>query len=153
MFSIPLHWLVLSCFVCFGSSRYCLCPSGSPNLHRGNMILMLTSSNGNVTGPLCGEFTGHRWILHKRPVTRSIDSLNCAWMNNWVNNRGAGDLIRHRAHYDIIVKPGANEKRIGMSLNGSHWTTKNQELITLYMLSNIFCGTLIIYITGTRGNS
>ena len=27
--------------------------------------LMMTSSNGNdfrVTGPLCGEFTGHRWI-------------------------------------------------------------------------------------------
>ena len=26
---------------------------------------MMTSSNGNifrVTGPLCGEFTGHRWI-------------------------------------------------------------------------------------------
>ena len=28
---------------------------------------MMTSSNGNifrVTGPLCGEFTGHRWIPH-----------------------------------------------------------------------------------------
>ena len=29
---------------------------------------MMTSSNGNifrVTGPLCGEFTGNRWIPHK----------------------------------------------------------------------------------------
>ena len=25
------------------------------------------------------------------------------WTNGWVNNREAGDLIRHRAHYDIIV--------------------------------------------------
>ena len=28
-------------------------------------VIMMTSSNGNifrVTGPLCGEFTGHRWI-------------------------------------------------------------------------------------------
>ena len=30
-------------------------------------------------------------------------SLICAWMNGSVNNREAGDLRRHRAHYDIIV--------------------------------------------------
>ena len=30
---------------------------------------IMTSSNGNifrVTGPLCGEFTGHRWIAHTK---------------------------------------------------------------------------------------
>ena len=35
--------------------------------------IMMTSSNGNifrVTGPLCGEFTGHRWI----PITKAIDA-------------------------------------------------------------------------------
>ena len=25
------------------------------------------------------------------------------WINGWVNNREAGDLRRHRAHYDVIV--------------------------------------------------
>ena len=30
-------------------------------------------------------------------------SLICAWINRWVNNREAGDLRRHRAHYDVIV--------------------------------------------------
>ena len=33
---------------------------------------MMTSSNGNIfriTGPLCGEFTGHRWI----PLTKASD--------------------------------------------------------------------------------
>ena len=25
------------------------------------------------------------------------------WINRWVNNREAGDLRRHRAHYDVIV--------------------------------------------------
>ena len=30
-------------------------------------------------------------------------SLMCAWMNGWVNNRGAGDLRCHRAHYDVTV--------------------------------------------------
>ena len=27
----------------------------------------------------------------------------CAWIKGWVNNREAGDLRRHRAHYDVIV--------------------------------------------------
>ena len=39
--------------------------------------VMMTSSNGSifrVTGPLCGEFTGHRWI----PLTKASDvELRC----------------------------------------------------------------------------
>ena len=30
-------------------------------------------------------------------------SLICAWINGGINNREAGDLRRHRAHYDVIV--------------------------------------------------
>ena len=30
-------------------------------------------------------------------------SLICAWTNSWTNNADAGDLRRHRAHYDAIV--------------------------------------------------
>ena len=54
-----------------------------------------------VTGLLCGEFTGHRWIPRTRPVTRSfgVFSLVCVRINGWVNNRETGDLERHRAHY------------------------------------------------------
>ena len=63
--------------------------------------------NGNiyrVTGPLHGEFTGHRLI----PLTKTSDMelwffFICAWINGWVNNREAGDLRRHCAHYDVIV--------------------------------------------------
>ena len=67
---------------------------------------MMTSSNGNifrVTGYLCGEFAGHR-SPHKgqwRGALRFI--LICAWMNGWVNNREACDLIRHCAHYDVTI--------------------------------------------------
>ena len=32
-----------------------------------------------------------------------IFSLICAWINAWVNNRQAGDLRRHRVHYDVTV--------------------------------------------------
>ena len=57
---------------------------------------MMTSSNGNifrVTGPLWGEFTGHRWI----PLTRASGAdlwcflWSAPWTNSWVNNREAGD--------------------------------------------------------------
>ena len=49
--------------------------------------------------PVPDEFPA-QWL-----VTRSIDVLFfiCAWINGWVNNREAGDLRRHRVHYDVIV--------------------------------------------------
>ena len=68
----------------------------------------VTSSHGNifrVTGPLCGEFTGDRWI----PLTKASDADAELWfffdlrLNRLVNNLEAGDLRRHRAHYDVIV--------------------------------------------------
>ena len=33
-------------------------------------------------------------------------SLIYAWINDWVNNREAGDLRRHRGHYVVIVMNG-----------------------------------------------
>ena len=48
--------------------------------------------------PVTAEFPS------QRSVTQSIDgSLICAWTNDWLNNRDAGDLRRHRAHYDATV--------------------------------------------------
>ena len=32
-----------------------------------------------------------------------IFSLISGWLNGWVNDREAGDLRRHNAHYDVIV--------------------------------------------------
>ena len=57
-----------------------------------------------VTGPLCGEFTGHQWIPPTKGQWRgSLFSLICVWKNGWVNNRDTDDLRRHRAHYDVTV--------------------------------------------------
>ena len=54
----------------------------------------MTSSNGNifhVTGPLCGEVTGHRWLPSQRPVTQRFDVFFiCASMTGSINNREAG---------------------------------------------------------------
>ena len=48
--------------------------------------------------PVSGEFPT------QRPVTRSFDVFfDLPWINDWVNNRKAGDLRRHRGHYDVIV--------------------------------------------------
>ena len=49
----------------------------------------------------------HRWPLnfpHKGQWRGALlFSLICARINAWVNNREAGDLRRHRAHYDVTV--------------------------------------------------
>ena len=66
----------------------------------------MTSSNGNifrVTDHLCGQFTGPRWIPHTQASDALMFPLICVWINGWVNNRGAGDLRRYRAHYDVSV--------------------------------------------------
>ena len=40
-------------------------------------------------------------------------SLICAWINGWVNNGEAGDLRRHRAHYDVtVMKTDAKARKI-----------------------------------------
>ena len=58
----------------------------------------------------------HRWPVdspHKgqwRGIL--LFSLICAWTNGWANNIYAGDLRRHRAHYDInVMEPQRNKAR------------------------------------------
>ena len=41
-------------------------------------------------------------------------SLICIWLNDWVNNRKAGDVRRYRAHYDVSVMPYWEWWRHGM---------------------------------------
>ena len=61
--------------------------------YRGMPVSMMTSSNGSifrVTGPLCGEFTGHRWI----PLTKASDAeLWCFFylrLNKWLSTHSWG---------------------------------------------------------------
>ena len=50
------------------------------------------------------------WGIHRSPVISPhkgqwhralLFSLICVWTNSWINNRDAGDLRHHHAHYDI----------------------------------------------------
>ena len=53
-------------------------------------LLSLCAGNSPVTG----EFPEQKlWCF----------SLICAWINAWENNREAGNLRRHHAHYDVTV--------------------------------------------------
>ena len=56
--------------------------------------------------------TGHLWAEFAEPNIPRIKAsdaelwcfyLICAWINGLGNNRDAGDLIRHRAHYKAII--------------------------------------------------
>ena len=67
----------------------------------------MTSSNGNifrVTGHLCGEVHGPRWIPH----TTTSDAELCCFLwsapeKGWVNNGVTGNLRRYRVHDDVTV--------------------------------------------------
>ena len=72
---------------------------------------MMTSSNGNiwrVTGPLCGEFTGHRWI----PRTKASGAelwcflLSLLCLNKRLRKQWRGWWFETpSSHYDVIVMP------------------------------------------------
>ena len=63
--------------------------------HQMEFSALLAICAGN--SPATGEFP------HKGQWRGALMfSLICTW-NGWVNNRAAGDLRRHRAHYDVTV--------------------------------------------------
>ena len=51
----------------------------------------------------------HRWPMNYPHKSHWRGALMfhwiCAWINGCANNREAGDLRRHRAHYDVTVMP------------------------------------------------
>ena len=112
------------------------------------VLLMMTSSNVSifcVTGPLCGEFTGHRWIPHTKASNAELWCFlwSVPWINGWVNNREAGDLRRHRAHYDVtVMKPCKPEdapvlRRLMMSLSHNELSPWGMCLLYVISLSKI----------------
>ena len=54
---------------------------------------IMTSCNGNnfcITRPLREEFTGHRWIPHKKPVTRSFGAFFDLRLNKRLSKQSWG---------------------------------------------------------------
>ena len=66
--------------------------------------------------------------------------LICAWINHWVNNREAGDLNRHRAHYDVIVMIISTWLRPYYFRNFAHMYDISHKICTQLVFCVLFCG-------------
>ena len=92
----------------------------SSSMNRFEVNVMM-SSKGNifrVTGHLCGEFTGPRWILAQRPVTRSFDvfidlrpnkRLSKHWWDWWFER--ASRPLRRQCQLCVIYKQASFSTR------------------------------------------
>ena len=56
------------------------------------LVLCAGNSPSPVNSPHKGQWRGALMLL-----------WSALWINGWVNNREAGDLRHHSAHYDVIV--------------------------------------------------
>ena len=76
---------------------------------------MMTSSNANifrVTGPLCGEFTGHRWIPFTKASDASFDVFFDMHLNKWLSKQSrrrwfetpSHSLWRHCIDRDAYIR-------------------------------------------------
>ena len=82
-------------------------------------------------------------------------SLICVWINDWANNNEAGDLIRYRAHYDVIVMQRGNSHEIMppyLTWPIAHGCCAEKRIHTRSGLSNcgpqhIICQEHVIYLT------
>ena len=82
----------LTCILYWCLSSWCmsLCSDSRVPCRQNGMT---TSSNGNnfrVTGPLCGEFTGHRWI----PLTKGSEAELWCFLDLRLNKRLSKQLRR-----------------------------------------------------------
>ena len=115
------------------------------------MQCMMTSSNENF---LCywTFVRGIHWSPEDSPhkgqwrVSLML-YLICARTNGWANNRNAGDLRRHRAHYDVTVMTAAVTHKTILWSWGSvkascpakclnaNWSSLNISPVTVYRAS------------------
>ena len=114
---------------------------------------MMTSSNGNifrVTGHLCGEFAGHRWIHHTKASDAELWCIlwSAPWINGRVKNCEAGDLRRHRTrnHVTIMSQTLSSQRTLhiypsqvslGESHVGSLWQNQRDILRVNYIVVQV----------------
>ena len=58
--------------------------------------------------------------------------LICVWINGWVNNRKAGDLRRHRAHYGVTVMNSWHNRWTLQAINIANGRPFIQPIISIY---------------------
>ena len=90
-------------------------------------LLAFCAGNSPVTGEFPHKSQWHGALMF---------SLIGAWMDDWVNNYEAGDLRRHRTHYDVTVmerNPKLQEPQGPISTIGSFLICVVMKDTTLYL--------------------
>ena len=100
---------------------------------------------GGLLRTMAGELSVFNWTVtwwrHQMETFSSVNSprkgrwrralMIFAWLNGWVNNREAGDLRRHRAHYDIkVMEPN---KRVCV-----HTSLGRENLLPVVLFGQLF---------------
>ena len=98
---------------------YCTCPY---HLSQSSHLNTLPLPKSTVISQLFHDDV-IKWRHFPRywSFVRGMFSLICVWINDWVNDREAGDLRRYRAHYDVIVMFAI----YGTQMNGNPVTLLN----------------------------
>ena len=78
-------------------------------------------------------------------------SLICAWINDWVNNREADDLRRHRGHYDVNVMITRDTPSYTSDRLCHIWEKSTQEP-SCYRAARKMCSTLVIFVAKSGPN-
>ena len=102
MLSTNVYWAICYLVIRLSGTRKRLCLQNIIKAHtwwRHQMetfsaLLALCAGNSPVTDEFPSKGQWRDALMF---------SLICAWINGWVNNRDAVDLIRYGAHYDITV--------------------------------------------------
>ena len=88
--------------------------------------------------------------IHRSPVNSPhkgqwrgalMFTLICVWINDWVNNREAGDLRCYRAHYDVIViirKDVFERAKPSTGTCLTHWGRDKMAAFSQMTFSNAF---------------
>ena len=88
---------------------------------------------------------------HKGQWRRALMfSLICVWINDWVNNREAGDLRRYRAHSDVIVMYSNVWVREGYRCVYNVSLYGNDPIHSMYCHSNTICNIGLCVLSHTR---
>ena len=98
-----------------GSGKWWIIPIPTMLMGRRGTLIRLAmciftvhfTSNPDEEWPLPADHMSRiAWWRHQMETFSALLTICagiCVWINGWVNNREAGDLRRHRGHYDVNV--------------------------------------------------
>ena len=86
---------------------------------------------------------GNSPVTSEFPRTKASDaglwsfSFIYTWINSWINNGEAGNLRRHRAHYDVTVMKAANQVKQNKDThrNQQRYSSIMKSLVTITVTS------------------